>query len=405
MSARPRKRPSTRTPKGADGRRVGGWKHKGRQTKRFVAAAPPRVAAGRGTFPNLRGGPGCERERSAAVVPIHLSEGVRRDADGHRPARRRARSSPASAAAASMTTAMPSGSSAPWLTATSFPRRRSRRRGRPATRSSFAPPSYTGCGRRPTGRPPRCAPSSRNTTGSPSSSGASPGPACPPCSSRRRRLDKTRIHDGLLSESEWEYAARAGTTTRYSWGNAIGRNRANCRGCGSRRDKDRTAPVGRFAANAWGLHDMHGNAREWVADCWNDGYGGRAVGRERAGERELRPARFARRFLVQPSEGPPRRRPRLVFHRSSQRLQRHPCCLDARAVARACLVVLYPLTPGSRGEAPGRFYRSRGGIATGAEDAPPEGGSGLRGMGGRNSGIVTACPTRYGRSGDFRSGA
>ena len=78
----------------------------------------------------------------------------------------------------------------------------------------------------------------------------------------------------LLSESEWEYAARAGTTTRYWWGNDIGRNRANCDGCGSRWDREKTAPVGSFKANVFGLHDMHGNAREWVADCWNDSYAG-----------------------------------------------------------------------------------------------------------------------------------
>ncbi len=78
----------------------------------------------------------------------------------------------------------------------------------------------------------------------------------------------------LPSESEWEYAARAGTATKYHWGNEIGRNRANCGGCGSRWDADRTAPVGSFAANAWGLHDMHGNVREWVEDCWNENYRG-----------------------------------------------------------------------------------------------------------------------------------
>ena len=76
----------------------------------------------------------------------------------------------------------------------------------------------------------------------------------------------------LPSESEWEYAARAGTTTRYSWGQDIGRNRANCRSCGSRWDADRTAPAGSFAANGWGLHDMHGNVYEWVADCWHENY-------------------------------------------------------------------------------------------------------------------------------------
>ena len=76
----------------------------------------------------------------------------------------------------------------------------------------------------------------------------------------------------LPSESEWEYAARAGTTTRYSWGQDVGRNRANCRDCGSRWDGDQTAPAGSFAANGWGLHDMHGNVWEWVADCWHENY-------------------------------------------------------------------------------------------------------------------------------------
>ena len=85
---------------------------------------------------------------------------------------------------------------------------------------------------------------------------------------------KTDKEYRLLSESEWEYAARAGTRTRYSWGNGIGRNQANCDGCGSRWDNEKTAPVGRFAANGFGLHDMHGNVWEWVEDCWNRRYAG-----------------------------------------------------------------------------------------------------------------------------------
>ena len=78
----------------------------------------------------------------------------------------------------------------------------------------------------------------------------------------------------LPSAAEWEYAARAGTVTKYSWGNEIGRNRANCYGCGSQWGGKQTAPVGSFGPNGWGLHDMHGNVWEWVQDCWNGSYRG-----------------------------------------------------------------------------------------------------------------------------------
>ena len=74
----------------------------------------------------------------------------------------------------------------------------------------------------------------------------------------------------LLTKAEWEYAARAGTTGSYHWGNNAARSRANFEvssfGSGG------TTPVGAYSENAWGLHDVHGNAWEWVEDCWHNSY-------------------------------------------------------------------------------------------------------------------------------------
>ena len=76
----------------------------------------------------------------------------------------------------------------------------------------------------------------------------------------------------LLSEQEWEYAARAGTKTVYYWGDGHGNGNANCDGCGSEWDNKQTAPVGSFAPNAFGLYDMAGNVLQWVEDCYHDSY-------------------------------------------------------------------------------------------------------------------------------------
>jgi|GEM_PF-6941652 len=81
----------------------------------------------------------------------------------------------------------------------------------------------------------------------------------------------------LLTEAEWEYAARADTTTRYPWADAPGSNRANFNDSGSRRSGKQTAPVGSFGSNAFGLHDMIGNVWEWTQECWKESYEGAPV--------------------------------------------------------------------------------------------------------------------------------
>lgn len=78
----------------------------------------------------------------------------------------------------------------------------------------------------------------------------------------------------LLTEAEWEYAARAGTSTAYFWGEEIGVGNANCDGCGSEWDDRQTSPVGSFKPNAFGLHDMAGNVWQWVQDCYQPDYNG-----------------------------------------------------------------------------------------------------------------------------------
>ena len=78
----------------------------------------------------------------------------------------------------------------------------------------------------------------------------------------------------LLTEAEWEYAARAGTTTSYYWGEDRKKGMANCDGCGSEWDNKQTAPSGSFPPNAFGLYDMAGNVLQWTEDCYHENYVG-----------------------------------------------------------------------------------------------------------------------------------
>ena len=88
-------------------------------------------------------------------------------------------------------------------------------------------------------------------------------------------------HFRLPSEAEWEYAARAGSTTPFDWGATASHDQANygseqcCAGAASGRDRWRnTSPAGSFPPNRFGLFDMAGNVRLWTADCVNEDYEG-----------------------------------------------------------------------------------------------------------------------------------
>jgi formylglycine-generating enzyme required for sulfatase activity len=78
----------------------------------------------------------------------------------------------------------------------------------------------------------------------------------------------------MLSEAEWEYAARAGTTTAFYWGDELDIKNANCHRCENEWSGLKTSPVGKFKPNPFGLFDMAGNVWQWVQDCWNADYNG-----------------------------------------------------------------------------------------------------------------------------------
>lgn len=70
----------------------------------------------------------------------------------------------------------------------------------------------------------------------------------------------------LPTDAQWEYACRAGTSTMYSWGDSISSKNASY----DRDFDDGTTPVGKYPANPWGFHDMHGNVYEWCADWYGE---------------------------------------------------------------------------------------------------------------------------------------
>ena len=146
----------------------------------------------------------------------------------------------------------------------------------------------------------------------------------------------------LLSESEWEYVARARTTTARYWGEsesgqcehgngsdaALLQANPELPGVSCNDGNAATAPVGVYSANAYGLHDVLGNVSEWTEDCWNGSYGGRPGRRERVEVGRLFSPCVARRLLGPQTEVPPFGVPLRVIGREPEQLLRVPCRPD-----------------------------------------------------------------------------
>jgi formylglycine-generating enzyme required for sulfatase activity len=86
--------------------------------------------------------------------------------------------------------------------------------------------------------------------------------------------ETTRKPYRLPTEAEWEYAARAGTQTKYWWGDQFQAGMANCKNCADISATEQPIKVGSLKPNPFGLYDMGGGVDQWVEDCWHKNYQG-----------------------------------------------------------------------------------------------------------------------------------
>ena len=89
---------------------------------------------------------------------------------------------------------------------------------------------------------------------------------------KRLNAKQTQYTYRLPTEAEWEYAARAGTTTAFAFGDSLSSEQASFYPDGNAPSLDKTVAVGSYQPNAWGLYDMHGNVSEWCQDLYDENY-------------------------------------------------------------------------------------------------------------------------------------